>query len=126
MFPDPVTILLEPDQVLLEIRMAYGILIYRIIFLLIFCETGFVIAAPFFPGDTLLFIAGILTAAGMPDLFAVITTISLGAITGDSLNYHFGKYAGNRFLSGTGTRLIQPKWLEKNLGSFRFDPMVRS
>ena len=49
-------ILLHLDQHLTWLADNYGVLIYVVLFAIIFCETGLVIA-PFLPGDSLLFVA---------------------------------------------------------------------
>lgn len=50
-------IILHVDKVLGTIITQYGTWVYVILFAIIFCETGLVVA-PFLPGDTLLFIGG--------------------------------------------------------------------
>jgi hypothetical protein len=45
----------------------YGIWVYAILFLIIFCETGLVVT-PFLPGDSLLFAAGALTVGSVLDV----------------------------------------------------------
>ena len=52
---------LHIDTHLAALVSTYGIWIYAILFLIIFCETGLVVT-PFLPGDSLLFVAGALAA----------------------------------------------------------------
>ena len=57
-----IDLILHLDKHLPEIMMAYGHLIYAILFMVVFCETGLVVT-PFLPGDSLLFACGALAAA---------------------------------------------------------------
>jgi membrane-associated protein len=65
--------------------------------LIIFAESGMMVGF-LFPGDTLLFSAGILAAAGkMPtDVWGVIAVIAAAAIAGDNIGYQIGKSLGPR------------------------------
>jgi len=54
-----IDIVLHLDTHLLALTQEYGIWVYAILFLIIYCETGLVVA-PFLPGDSLLFVAGAL------------------------------------------------------------------
>ncbi|HUB93305.1 MAG TPA: DedA family protein [Verrucomicrobiae bacterium] len=62
---------------------------------IIFGESGMMIGF-FFPGDTLLFSAGILAATGKLGLASVLVTIALAAIAGDNVGYHIGRKLGRR------------------------------
>ena len=79
--------ILHIDQHMIEIVQEYHTWAYAILFLIIFCETGLV-ATPFLPGDSLLFVAGAITALpGMPleiNLLALI--LFAAAVLGDSCN----------------------------------------
>ncbi len=55
--------ILHIDVHLAAMVATYGIWIYAILFLIVFCETGLVVT-PFLPGDSLLFVAGTLAATG--------------------------------------------------------------
>ena len=60
---------------------AHGTLIYGLLFLIIFCETGLVVT-PFLPGDSLLFAIGALAAGVIADLFGLAFAISsVAAVT---------------------------------------------
>ncbi|MDD3459519.1 MAG: cytochrome O ubiquinol oxidase, partial [Weeksellaceae bacterium] len=55
----------RPDRVLMGFIEAYGYWIYVILFLIIFAETGLIVASflmPFLPGDALIFAIGMIAA----------------------------------------------------------------
>lgn len=118
MFIEYLTNISQPEQLIVGAGTEYGLIVYGIIFFFVFCETGFVIAAPFCPGDTLLIICGILIGTKALDPALVLLTISSAAILGDSLNYNIGRYTGSAFLTGTGSRWIKPEWIEKTHNYF--------
>jgi membrane-associated protein len=64
-----------------------------ILALIIFAESGMMVGF-FFPGDTLLFSAGILAAAGTINLYETLIVIAVAAILGDNIGYHIGKRLG--------------------------------
>ncbi len=60
---------------------------------IIFAESGMFVGF-FFPGDTLLFTAGVFAAQGHLNITEVIVVIALAAILGDNVGYHLGKRYG--------------------------------
>ena len=56
---------LHIDKHMIELVQDYHMWTYAILFVIIFCETGLVVT-PFLPGDSLLFVAGAITA--LPDM----------------------------------------------------------
>ncbi|MYM23313.1 hypothetical protein GTP46_11715 [Duganella sp. FT135W] len=87
--------LLHVDKTLEVLIQQYGTLIYAVLFAIIFCETGLVVLF-FFPGDTLLFIAGALCAVGEMNLPLLMFLLSTAAITGNTVNYWIGEKVGQR------------------------------
>jgi membrane-associated protein len=73
----------------------YGIYVYAVLFAIVFCETGLVVLF-FFPGDTLLFIAGAFCATGQMNLALLMTLLIVAAVTGNTLNYWIGEAIGQR------------------------------
>lgn len=73
-----------------------------LIFLIIFAESGMMVGF-FFPGDTLLFSAGILAAAGQFNIGAVLVVIAVAAILGDNIGYQIGKSMGPRLFTSDST-----------------------
>jgi membrane-associated protein len=83
------------DKYIIALTQEYGILIYLILFLIIFIETG-VVLFPFLPGDSLLFLLGALAAAAALNVFILIPLLIIAAILGDSLNYYIGHRMGRK------------------------------
>jgi len=87
--------ILHIDKHLSAIISQYHALTYLILFVIIFAETGFVIT-PFLPGDSLLFAAGALIAAGATglDIYLLTLILIIAAFTGNTVNYFLGNYLG--------------------------------
>ena len=96
----------------------YGLWIYLILFLIIFCETGLVVT-PFLPGDSLLFAVGALCApltpqqAGPLNLGLILLLLSVAAILGDSVNYWVGHYIGPKVFRREESRFFKRKNLDR-------------
>lgn len=78
----------------------YGILLYAILFLIIFTETGLIVM-PLLPGDSLLFAAGALAARPTNELsvWVIIPLLIGAALLGDNVNYFVGRYLGTQIKS---------------------------
>jgi membrane-associated protein len=127
---------LHLDQYLAAMVSQYGVWIYAILFLVIFCETGLVIL-PFLPGDSLLFVAGAVAAAGGMNPWLLAACLCAAAILGDSTNYWIGRRAGARLFAKSDSRIFRKDRLEQTHAFFerhggktvaiaRFLPMVRT
>jgi len=106
-----IDIILRLDVHLLKMTAEYGIWIYGILFLIIYCETGLVIT-PFLPGDSLLFVAGALCGMGALQIEWLIPLLILAAFSGDNTNYWIGRLLGVRILKAN-TKIIKPEYLDK-------------
>ncbi|MBB3220778.1 VTT domain-containing protein [Pseudoduganella umbonata] len=87
--------LVHVDKALDTLIAQYGTLVYAILFAIIFCETGLVVLF-FFPGDTLLFIAGAFCATGHMHLGLLIFLLVCAAVIGNTTNYWIGETIGSR------------------------------
>ena len=103
---DFVDLLLHVDQYLMQLVATYGPWIYAILFLIVFAETGLIVT-PFLPGDSLLFAAGALGAAGVLDARVAAIAVLIAAILGDAVNYAIGRSAGRRIVRRAET---DPRW----------------
>jgi len=101
-----IDLLLHVDTYLLELVNMYGTWIYVILFAIVFAETGLVVT-PFLPGDSLLFAAGALAAAGSLDVWTAAATVTTAAIVGDAVNYAIGRSAGRRIVARAES---DPRW----------------
>src|SRR5512145_2882483 len=83
----------------------YGLWTYMILFLIIFCETGLVVA-PLLPGDSLLFASGALAASTALEPGWLFGLLSVAAVAGDTANYWIGHAVGPRVFCREGSRLL--------------------
>ncbi|MHB1300181.1 MAG: DedA family protein [Burkholderiales bacterium] len=129
-------VLLHLDKYLLVLTQSYGIWIYLILFLIIFCETGLVVA-PFLPGDSMLFVAGTLASGGAMNVNLLIAVLVLAAFSGDNTNYWIGRFVGPKVFSHEKSRFFNHEHLarthafyEKHGGKTvvfsRFLPIIRT
>jgi len=131
-----IDIILHLDAHLLALTQQYGVWVYAILFLIIFAETGLVIA-PFLPGDSLLFVAGALCGMGALQLEWLVPLLVLAAFSGDNTNYWVGRLIGMRLLKRVNARIIRPEHLAKTHAFYekhggktvilaRFLPIIRT
>lgn len=129
-------VVLHLDQHLTLLVAQYGPWVYGILFLIVFMETGFVVT-PFLPGDSLLFVAGAVAAAGGMDLYWLMATLVTAALCGDNVNYGFGRFLGPRVFRHEGSRWLKRENLDrthafmerhgpKAIVIARFVPLVRT
>ncbi|MFM7461410.1 MAG: hypothetical protein ACKO15_11310, partial [Burkholderiales bacterium] len=88
---------LQLDQHLAFLVAQYGLWIYVILFVVIFSETGLVVA-PFLPGDSLLFIAGSVAALGGMNIHLLVVLLFIAATSGNLTNYEIGRWFGTRVI----------------------------
>jgi len=105
-------IILHLDQNLAGVVHTYGLWTYLILFIIIFCETGFVVT-PFLPGDSLLFVSGALAASGVLNLELLIAVYILGAVIGDTVNYWLGNYIGLKVFVEKFPGLVKKEYIER-------------
>lgn len=130
-----IDIVLHLDAHLLALTQEYGVWVYAILFLIIYCETGLVIT-PFLPGDSLLFVAGALCGLGALQLEWLAPLLMLAAFSGDNTNYWIGRLIGMRLLR-RASGLIKREHIDKTHAFYekhggktilfaRFLPIVRT
>ena len=99
--------LLHVDKTLGTLLAQYGVYVYAVLFAIVFCETGLVVLF-FFPGDTLLFIAGAFCATGEMSYPLLMLLLIVAAVTGNTLNYYIGGAIGQRVFTHNY------RWLNKD------------
>lgn len=130
--------ILHIDVHLAELVAQYGMWVYAILFLTLFCETGLVVT-PFLPGDSLLFVAGALAALPTNDLnvHTMVALMAVAAIIGDAVNYTIGRLFGEKLFSNPNSKIFRRSYLDKTHQFYekhggktiilaRFVPIVRT
>ena len=130
--------ILHIDRHLHQLASEYGLWVYGIVFLIVFCETGLVVL-PLLPGDSLLFAAGSL--ASLPDSqlspHLLFLGLSIAGILGDTLNYWIGKKIGPKVFASQESRFFKREYLDKTHAFYlkygaktiviaRFIPIIRT
>jgi membrane-associated protein len=129
-------IILHLDIHLAMLAAEYGLWLYGILFLVIFCETGLVVT-PFLPGDSLLFAAGSLCVISELSVLVVVPLLIAAAIIGDSTNYWIGRGFGLRLFQNKNSKIFKQKYLDqteqfyqkhgvKTVVLARFMPIIRT
>jgi membrane-associated protein len=96
------------------------------IMVILFAECGLLVGF-FFPGDTLLFTAGVLVqrATFHESLWLVITLEAIAAIAGNLVGYEIGKRGGPAVFKRPQSRLFKPEYVERTSAFFhRYGPMA--
>ncbi len=131
-----IDIILHLDIHLSMLAAEYGLWLYGILFLVIFCETGLVVT-PFLPGDSLLFAAGSLCAISELSVLVVVPLLIAAAVIGDSTNYWIGRGFGLRLFQNKNSKIFKQKYLDqteqfyqkhgvKTVVLARFMPIIRT
>lgn len=107
-----IDIVLHLDKHLVLLVESYGVWVYAILFAIVFMETGFVVT-PFLPGDSLLFVAGAVAAAGGMDVGVVAATLVTAALCGDNVNYWIGRFLGPKVFKYEGSRWLKQENLDR-------------
>lgn len=107
------------------------------ILVIVFVESGLLVGF-FLPGDSLLFTAGLLSAAGtLPSIWLLLVLIPIAAIAGDQVGYLIGRKAGPAVFNRPESRFFRQEYVEKSHDFFerygartiviaRFVPIVRT
>ncbi len=103
--------ILHIDQHLVQIMAEYQVWTFFILFLIVFCETGLVIA-PFLPGDSLLFASGAIVAMSPFPIWLLIVVLWSAGFIGDNVNYWVGRYLGQKVYE-KNYRLIRREYLDR-------------
>lgn len=130
-----IEIILHLDQHLSTLLQEYGLWIYLLVFLIIFCETGLVFT-PFLPGDSLMFAIGALASQSTLNVLILYLLLVLAAVLGDTVNYWLGAYFGPKVFHEK-VRFLKKEYLlktekfyeahgSKTIILARFIPVIRT
>lgn len=123
------------DAHLAEVAEVMGVWAYLLLFLVVFAETGLVMAL-FLPSDSMIFVSGTLAGLDILHIVVLFFLFVTAAILGDSLNYFWGSLVGPRAFDGR-YRYLKPDYLKQTQAFYdrhggkaiilaRFVPIMRS
>ena len=131
--------ILHIDEHLKLMIQDYGVWVYVILFLIVFVETGLIVM-PLLPGDSLLFAAGALAAAGNNvglNIWYLMPLLILAALFGDNVNYFTGRFFSDQIKKRNRILFFKREYIEKTEAFYdkhgkqaiimaRFVPIVRT
>jgi membrane-associated protein len=133
-----IDVVLHLDRYLVDWSQSVGIWLNLILFVVIFCETGLVVA-PFLPGDSLLFAVGALAAleGSAVKVPVILPLLIVAAVLGDATNYSIGRKIGPAVFGRENSRFLNKKHLLKTQEFYerhggktiviaRFAPIIRT
>jgi len=103
---------LHVDKHLEAFVASYGTWVYALLFLIVFVETG-VVVMPFLPGDSLLFITGALSGAGLLDVWTACAVLLAAAVLGDQCNFQIGRHFGPKVFQWENSRWFNRQAFEQ-------------
>ncbi len=127
---------LNPKFIIEMLLDKLGPFVYVGLFFIIFAETGLAVGF-FFPGDSLLVVAGLFAAAGKLNIAILLMSLFAASVIGDSTGYFTGKFMGKRLFNRENSWVFKPSRVEKAKKFFekhgpktiilaRFVPIVRT
>ena len=136
MFAEILSFFTSLDVHLASLATGSPLLFFGVVALIIFAETGLVVM-PLLPGDSLLFVAGAVTAISGLNVHLFVVILIAAAVLGDSVNYFVGSKLGMKAFENKQSRIFKPAYLTRTqefydkYGAFsivmgRFVPIVRT
>jgi len=131
-----IDVFLHLDVYLPHYFIQYGAVVYLLLFIIIFCETGLVVT-PFLPGDSLIFAAGAVAAMGESNVVVLFIVLFCAAVFGNIVNYTIGLLIGQKLYEKKTHRFIKKENIDSAMAFFekhggvtiiitRFMPIVRT
>lgn len=128
--------LLNPKLLIDYMLGLLGGYVYFGLFFIIFAEVGLAIGF-FLPGDSLLVVSGLMSAAGKLNVWLVMLAFFSGSVIGDSTGYWTGRFMGHALFNRESSWIFKPSRVEKAKHFFekygvktvilaRFVPIVRT
>lgn len=113
-FQQGIEFLMTTDQKLTVVVQTYGAWSYSFLWLIVFLETG-VVVMPFLPGDSLLFVSGMLAHPENDGLTlaALFPVFISAAFVGDNVNYFIGRQFGQTLFRKPNAKVLNPANLVK-------------
>lgn len=110
---------------------------YAVMFLILYTGAAFVLAAPFLPSVSLIFLVTSLSIAGLINPFAALLTLTAAIVLGDVTSYYIGKLIRDKLITANRLSLIKEAHIKKTKALYdgagltavifaRFTPVVGS